>query len=279
MGLVRKTIERLDRDASRKLLALGYTALARIQRRKTRFFFDGAFWMYEWDGMALPDSRKFGFYSNHVRTLPARIKYYRDETEDCWFHIYKPKPGDVIVDVGAEIGSDTVTFSRAVGRAGKVVAIEAQPETFAKLQSTRRANRLANTMLVHKAVTDKPGEVRISADQDIQSNFLGDDGDLVPGDTLDTILKDVPHISLLKMNIEGAERLAIAGMDETLRKTDYLAIACHDFVARTTGNPWFETKAQVTAYLEGKGFTVISREEDPREYARDHLHAYRAQQT
>lgn len=275
MKLIRSGLEWLDRDPMRKCLSICLTGIARIRGLKIRFYYDGNFWMYEWDGFSLPHSRTFSFYKSDIYNLPVRIAHYRTETNECWFHCYKPKPGDVIIDVGAEVGTDTIVFSRAVGKSGKVIAIEAQPETFARLQSTHRANRLFNTKLINSAVAERQGEVYISSDQGIQSNFIGESGELVACDTLNALLKGIPRINLLKMNIEGAERLAIIGMSEIWDKVDYVVIACHDFVARMTGNEWFRTKALVTAHLEAQGFTVADRADDPREYVRDHLHAWR----
>ena len=57
MRLIRKGLERLDRDPMRKWLAMCLTRLARIQGHKIRFYFDGTFWMYEWDAFCLPQSR------------------------------------------------------------------------------------------------------------------------------------------------------------------------------------------------------------------------------
>ncbi len=238
------------------------------------FSYDGQFWLYRTKRGALPHTRHFNFYKDDFDRLPRMFDKFLNESQECWFHLYKPKFGDVIVDVGAEIGTDTITFSRAVSAAGKVIAIEAQPETFAMLETTCRINRLTNVTLIPRAVADKPSKVKISSDAGVESNHLGDEGVIVTADSLDNILKDETHINLLKMNIEGAERLAINGMDSTMKKTEYVAIACHDFVGARTGNNWFNPRDLVVNYLKENGFNIVTRECDPREYARYHIHAY-----
>lgn len=203
------------------------------------------------------------------------MTHYLDETRDCWFYNYTAEPGDVIVDVGAEIGTDTITFSQAVGPSGKVYAIEAQPETYLKLLSTCKANALNNVVAVNIAVADKPSIVHISSGAGVESNFLCDEGEAVQADSLDNILRNEPEISFLKKNIEGAERLAIEGMDETIGKTRHLVIACHDFVGKSTGDDWFNTQSIVVKYLSKHGFEIRTRANDSREYVRYHIHAQR----
>lgn len=266
MGLLRKALSAADRRGSRWLLSLG----SAVAGKRLRVYYRDGHWFYRSEGMALPRGPKFDFYAWDLRNLAGRIRHHKNEAEDCWFHVYKPKLGDTIVDVGAEMGTDAVVFSRAVGPNGKVIAIEAHPGTYEILLKTIRANHVHNVHPVHRAVADKRGELHISVDVGVESNFLTSEGIPVPADTLDNILADVPHIDLLKMNIEGAEQLAIKGMDRTIEKTDYLAIACHDFVENSD---WFRTLDKVTDYLTSKGFSVSRREKDPREYARYHLHA------
>lgn len=274
MKIIRKVIVGiLDRRPFRPILAMLATLFGR--RHGLRIFHDGEFWLYEHDGMALPKSRKFEFYGWDIENLAARVNQFRTETSDYWYHVYSPKPGDTIVDVGAEVGSDTVVFARAVGPSGRVVAIEAVPETYRMLLATIHNNKLTNVVAIGKAVAEGPGEVRISVDMSSQSNFLSTSGQRIESDSLDNMLDAYPRIDFLKMNIEGAERLAVMGMDRTIGKTRYLAIACHDFVADMGegDEQWFRTKKLVTEYLTERGFSLTTRDHDPREYVRWHVHA------
>lgn len=264
MSLLRKALEAADRPGARWVLSLASSSNNLSIRH------DGSHWLYSSEGVTLPRGRRFDFYRYDLEHLPGRIRHYLNETEDCWFYRYKPKAGDIIVDVGAELGTDLITFSRAVGPTGKVIAIEAQPDTYELMLKTIEVNSLTNVVPVCVAVADRKGLTRISFDQGVESNFIGgENGVLVPTDTLDNILKDYPRIDLLKMNIEGAEQLAIMGMDETAAKTRHMAIACHDFIE----GEWFQTSDKVADYLKRKGFEASFRTDAPHEYARYHLHA------
>jgi FkbM family methyltransferase len=273
MGLLRRAIDAADRPGGRWLISTMSNTLAKLRGNNLRIRHDSGYWLYSSNGMTLPRGRNFDLYDYDLKSLAGTIKHYISEAEDCWFHLYKPNPGDVIVDVGAEIGTDTYVFSRAIGKNGRVIAIEAQPQTYEMLLQTCHSNRLTNVTTLNVAIADKHGEVRITSDAGMESNYIGADGELVPADTLDNMLREVPRIDLLKMNIEGAEQLAIQAMDQTVEKTMYLAVACHDFIDMT--NEWFRTLDKVSDYLQAKGFTVIRRESDDREYVRYHLHAYR----
>jgi FkbM family methyltransferase len=271
VGLLRRAINTADASGRRWLLSAAANAVTTLRNEPLHIRHDGAYWLYSSRGMTLPWGRQFTFYDYDLRTLAGRVARYKSETEDCWFHLYRPKQGDVIVDVGAELGTDTVAFSRAVGPSGRVIAIEAQPETYEMLLKTIEANGLTNVLPLCLAVADKPGEVFITAGEGTVANYLSDQGERVAADTLDNILCDVPRIDFLKMNIEGAEQLAIKGMDETIAKTACIAIACHDFVDQN--NEWFQTIEKVESYLRFKGFEVSRRENDERDYVRHHLHA------
>src|SRR5690348_17122655 len=78
-----------------------------------------------------PEPDRFGVAEpNWQRWTQTAEKYLRD-ADDYWFHVYKPCAGDTIVDIGAGRGEDVFAFSRAVGDAGRVVAIEPHPVSFA----------------------------------------------------------------------------------------------------------------------------------------------------
>jgi FkbM family methyltransferase len=273
MGFLRRVIKAADRPGGRWALALAFNTVAKLRGEPLAIRHDGDFWFYSSNGMTLPRGRKFDFYDFDLRTLAGRIRHYVNETENCWYYLYRPRPGDVIVDVGAEIGTDTISFSRSIGPTGKVIAIEAQPQTFELLLKACEANGLSNVSPLNVAVASEPGMVRITSDAGIESNFISDEGELVQADTLDNLLRDLPKIDLLKMNIEGAEQLAIKGMDETVEKTVHMAVACHDFV--DSSSDWFCTIQKVSDYLSSKGFDIATRDSDDREYVRYHLHASR----
>ena len=94
------------------------------------------------------------------------------------------------------------------------------------------------------------------------------------GTTLDYIFRSLglSRVDFLKMNIEGAERLALSGMGEMAQKTKNVCISCHDFLANEGGPNELRTKADVIPFLKQNGFAVLLRESDGRCNVRDYVY-------
>jgi hypothetical protein len=57
--------------------------------------------------------------------------------------------------------------------------------------------------------------------------------------------------------------------------TRALCISCHDFLAAKNGPQSLRTKAQVQDAVQRAGFTIVSRDADPRPYIADQVNAVR----
>lgn len=200
---------------------------------------------------------------------------------DYWCPFERPGPGDTIIDVGAGIGEDAVVFSKLVGPTGRVVAIEAHPATFACLKETIARSGLENVLAVQCAIADREGMLSMSDDNEhLANSMLKSGGGIdVPAKTLDALLAElgIEQVDLLKMNIEGAERPALAGMTRSASSIRKAAISCHDFVADGgSGGDEFRTRAFVRPALEAMGFTVRQRTDAPHPWTRDTVYGTRA---
>ncbi len=126
-------------------------------------------------------------------------------------------------------------FQGCVGESGRVISIEAHPTVFRCLSKMCAANRLENVTLVQAAVADHETEVQLTDSHEHEGNsIIGTaSGVRVACTTLDSLFRSLGllRVDLLKMNIEGAERLALAGMREMVKKTKNICISCHDFLA------------------------------------------------
>ncbi|MGF1550241.1 MAG: FkbM family methyltransferase [Sphingomonadaceae bacterium] len=218
-----------------------------------------------------------GFVSPTVHTAP--LADIRAKTRDIFEYRYVPRPGDRVVDVGAGIGTETLVFSRQVGRAGRVVAIEAHPVTFRALAGTIARSGLDNVLAVQAAVADREGEAFITHKEAHAGNAVTMEagGIAVPARTLDAIVAEagLSRIDYLKMNIEGAEALAIAGMERTVAMVRNIVVSCHDFIAERDGDEAMRTFATVERYLRDRGFTLATRPDDPRPWVRYYLYGGR----
>ena len=280
MSYRRSLIRLLDRPGGRLVLGKIATRLARkATGDDVEIEYVDGFWTHRIGPHFFPDSPGFDYTPGHFESWKSDLGQY---TRDFWFQHYEPREGDVVIDVGAGRGEDTLTFSRAVGETGRVIAIEPHPLSFKILDCFCRSNQLSNVTLLDVALMDKPGTVRIveSASSWMESAIASDDesrGIPIRATTLNEVfwqqrLKDV---ALLKMNIEGAERYALLGMEQAVRNIRQICVACHDFRFDRGEGEQFRTRSFVEQFLIEHGFMVVSRPSDPREAVRDHVYGLR----
>lgn len=237
-------------------------------RRAGRYFF--------------PDSPTFDYtyddFGSWKKTAAQTVEQYTADAIDYWFQYYRPEQGDVIIDIGAGRGEDTLAFSEAVGKHGRVIAIEAHPLSFAILKNFCVLNRLQNVTPLHLALMDSPGTVHIRESACWRENAIDNDGRIsdavVEAATLAQVCEQqrVADIAFVKMNIEGAERYALPGMASRMPYIRQICVACHDFRYALGHGEQFRTRAFVESFLREHGFTLASREQDPRDYVRDHIY-------
>jgi FkbM family methyltransferase len=245
-----------NRTGFRFILAAAAATYATVRLGKLcKVFYDGE-WIHRFPSCTIVEPRL-------TLWTPKEIERH---TYDLFLHQYRPKEGDTIIDVGAGTGWETLTFSTGVGMSGRVISIEAHPRVFRCLSKMHAENRLNNVTLLQTAVADQEGEVQLTDSLDHEANsIIGvPSGIRVPCTTLEHIFRSqgLSRVDFLKMNIEGAERLALSGMGEMVRKTKNVLIACHDFLADMGGPNEFRTKAEVIAFLEQNGFVVSIRESE-----------------
>jgi FkbM family methyltransferase len=241
-----------------------------------------------WDGMWVrrvgpdffPDPDLFSAAPNWERWAGQARKHLRD-AEDYWFHLYKPRAGDAIVDIGAGRGEDVFAFSRAVGPTGRVWAIEPHPVSFAALRRMCELNRLANVTTLNYACMDRAEELQIETLPVWESNYVragapSASSHLVNGARFDDLAAEqgIDRIDFLKMNIEGAERWALPGCEKALQRARFVCIAAHDFRAGRGEGDEFRTLEFVKEFVAAAGFQIVMRD-DPRYYVPYHVHGAR----
>ena len=218
-----------------------------------------------------------GGYIVTERLSGAPLRILGDNTKNLFYHHYEPKPGDVVVELGAEYGTETLFLSRSVGPTGRVISVEAHPRTCDGLREMARLNELNNVSVVQAAVGDTSGTTTIS-DGAALSNVVGHGDIEVPALTLPELLAmfEIEKVDFFKVNIEGAEGPLMASM--TLSEAERIAhavISCHDFKADRRQGESFRTGAEVDANLARLGFRWTRREDHPRPWGRDYRYASR----
>lgn len=269
-----KRLAKRDEAFANKAILLGQQALPGIE---IETLWDGM-WIFRVEDNYFPIPDVTEPESVPWQQLAGLAERYLRETQDYWYFGYQPKPGDVVVDIGAGRGEDTFAFSRSVAGSGRVFAIEPHPVSFAVLSKFCAWNRLANVTALNFACVSKPGQMQIETLPNWQSNYITAAEPTptsfpVEGVTFDHIREkfNIGRIDLLKMNIEGAERDALPGARRALEQAKNVCVAAHDFRAERGEAEWFRTGAFVRQFLTECGFRLRGRD-DARAWARDHIH-------
>jgi FkbM family methyltransferase len=144
------------------------------------------------------------------------------------------KPGQVWLDIGANIGYFTVILARAVGASGKVYAFEPNPEVAKLIRASLELNQLRNVILTEAATSDSAGEMVLRIPLNSKGGVpvtgrasLVKHRDIVESYDLKTEVMTLDHfialqkiekIDFMKIDIEGAEIMAFRGMEVTLKQ-------------------------------------------------------------
>lgn len=267
-SLARRTTLLFDRAGTRWIISAVLPLAARPLADGVRRIRHDRGWIHQFDDGVVVEPR-------------PRLRSYdigRSRNEYLWGFLYEPKIGDTIVDVGAGLGAETIYFARRVGPGGRVFAIEAHPRIYAYLDRSIALNNFSQVKTYNLALSNKHEIVHIKDDlDDLLGNFLvgQESGIPVESITIDELagLETINRIDFLKMNIEGAERLAVEGLVKTLPNIAIMCISCHDFKYRRTGDSFFETKEFVKSFLQKNGFVVVERESEHEEVA-DQVNAF-----
>ncbi|MBC7980412.1 MAG: FkbM family methyltransferase [Armatimonadetes bacterium] len=173
--------------------------------------------------------------------------------------------GMTFVDVGAHIGMHAIAAARCVGRKGKVHAFEATPATAQFLKHNVVQNGFGSQITVHaKFVGAAAGETSFhlcpinghNSRYPLAHETAKIEVQVV---ALDDVLKDVPFVNLIKVDVEGAELDVFAGMSGLLQRSPDACVVAefaplHLNRSGTLVNQWED-------FCKTQGFEVFMVEE------------------
>lgn len=184
---------------------------------------------------------KIGFplhlFSNRNLVLPVFLlkQYqYRHNTMTI-----APAAGDYVIDAGAGWGDSALFFSHMVGPHGKVFSFDFVPENLALIDRNFCLNpELAGRIdVIPHALWNKTGESLNYRAEGVATNIVpvAQDTSILPDHSVSTLSiddfileKDPIRLDFIKMDIEGAELMALQGAIQTIRRfRPVLAIAIY----------------------------------------------------
>lgn len=175
--------------------------------------------------VSLAKCRDFDIFLNQADSLISafigRFGYYEIGTTRIFERILKP--GQTVVDVGANIGWFTLLAASLVGPKGKVYAFEPEPLSFSLLEKSIRRNSYGQVLTSQVAVSARLGlaTLHLSPNDNMglqsTSRDFGAGAMPVQSVSLDEALPD-SKIDLLKADVEGGEPAVFDGAKGLLRK-------------------------------------------------------------
>lgn len=163
-------------------------------------------------------------YNRHDTYIGRSLELYGEFSEgESELFRQVVRPGQIVVDAGANIGVHTLLLSRQVGDPGLVYAFEPQRAIHEILCGNVALSGRKNVRCRCEALGDAAGEICVPAmNYDSEANFGGlalggrQPGEKVPVVTIDSL--QLPRCDLLKVDVEGMELPVLRGAADTIRK-------------------------------------------------------------
>ena len=157
------------------------------------------------------------------------------EFEDMSFVLHLLRKDDVMIDIGANIGSYTILAGAVIG--AKTFSFEPIPETFRCLIDNVNINGIFNKVKCYNiGIADKNGILKFTSNLDTTNHVIINDSFIknidniidVPVRKLDTIISGCNPL-LIKIDVEGFELQVLKGADEILKSKSLLAVIIETF--------------------------------------------------
>lgn len=201
-----------------------------------------------------------GFLSTRVGRAGFAIAYdfYKSRWEAPDIAALQPlvRPGSVVIDVGANIGFFTRRFAEWVRPRGLVIAMEPERNNFATLTAMLSQRGLLNVEPIQAVAAECTGSLRLQINPSHPADHrIGASGIEVRAVTLDSLLEERgwPEVSLIKIDVQGAEERVLRGATETLRRCrPALYVEVDDAALRQMGS----SSERVLAHLQSAGYEI-----------------------
>lgn len=163
------------------------------------------------------------------------------------------REGDVMLDVGANIGVFSLLAAARVGARGRVIAVEPLARNRVLLARSAQANGFGNVTTVAAAASDRAGSVELRTHPTTSNSAMpaaagprlraaGGATVRVPTVALDDTLADLDRLDLVKVDVVGMEPLALRGLERALKR--FRPVLISEF------HPWAIARAAASAPLD-----------------------------
>ena len=190
------------------------------------------------------------------------------------------RPGDVVFDIGSNVGLYAVLLAKAVGSSGKIVAFEPHLQSCRRLTQNLELNNLENVRSFSKALSDKTGKATLHVGS-VNGNFSlveplaqtvaeEQQVEVIEGDRLREE-EMLPLPTVVKIDVEGYEHAVIRGLRQTLAQPSCRLLCCeiHPWLLQAGSGP-----DDILSLVQSLGFRRIDTY-PPRPGGGFHIVAYK----
>ncbi len=171
------------------------------------------------------------------------------------------KEGDLVFEIGSNIGQYALLLSEKIGTSGKLVCIEPDSDNFSFLSFNILKNQRQNVRLLQKAVSNKQDKATFHKDTKTggrmgsliklyTGNHFEGRTEEVETITLHTLVKEYGIPDFVKVDVEGAETMIFSVPGSIMKSTKYMVEVQK------------ETKVQICKLFQDEGFTAMNIENE-----------------
>lgn len=224
--------------------------------------------------------QKARFYA-HSEWVARDLATFGGEQELLQLLISLVRPGDVVYDIGANMGIHAVFLGQAVGTLGRILAFEPEPHYCERLRGNTALNDVQNVRVFCLALGDHahlsellPSERGTAAPRLAENSATegaepkGQSVQVIEGDSL-IESENLPTPRMVKIDVEGHEYAVLRGLRRTLTDAQCQIVCCEvhpDLLPEGVGS------GEILNLLKSCGFNRIEVLPRP---PQDHVMAYK----
>lgn len=198
--------------------------------------------------VALPDGNRLMLRPFYIAEAEVVLDIY----ENNHYALLDLKENDVVLDIGAHIGSFTLKAARLVGNRGAVYAFEPHPGSFGILKKNIELNGYDNVYSINTALSDSEGMALLSVSEGSIAHSIvfrrSPESLNISTRTIDSVVEELNiDVSAIKIDAEGAELKVLAGGVTTLQTRPRVAVAAYHTPVQVL---------EISGFLEDLGYST-----------------------
>jgi FkbM family methyltransferase len=194
--------------------------------------------------------------------------YFYSESDSSFWALTYLKKGDIVLDIGGNIGQTALMMAKKLGNTGSIYSFEPYPVTFQQLEKNLSLNGVISNKIqaVNTALGERPGKMMMYQDcvtnsganrmvPQAMATTNGNDQVSVPVSTIDIFVQQesLDIIDFIKIDVEGFEMQVLQGGAHTLADLKpRLFIELDDNNLKKQGS----SAAELCRYLQSLGYTI-----------------------